>query len=71
MSCHVLIEDRLTSEAAGIRQKIEEILLRQYQIEHTTLQMECEVCGEGDFLCKLTFGNKENSDAGPPQNPPR
>jgi cobalt-zinc-cadmium efflux system protein len=70
MSCHVLIEDRLTSEAAGIRQKIEEILLRQYQIEHTTLQMECEVCGEGDFLCKLTFGNKENSDAGPPQNPP-
>lgn len=71
MSCHVLIEDRLTSEAAGIRQKIEEILLRQYQIEHTTLQMECEVCDEGDFLCKLTFGNKENSDAGPPQNPPR
>jgi cobalt-zinc-cadmium efflux system protein len=71
MSCHVLIDDRLTSEAAGIRQKIEEILLRQYQIEHTTLQMECEVCDEGDFLCKLTFGNKENSDAGPPQNPPR
>jgi cobalt-zinc-cadmium efflux system protein len=71
MSCHVLIDDRLTSEAAGIRQKIEEILLRQYQIEHTTLQMECEVCDEGDFLCKLTFGNKENSDAGPPQSPPR
>lgn len=71
MSCHVLISDRPTSEAAGIRQKIEEILLRQYQIEHTTLQMECEVCGDGDFLCKLTFGNKENSGTGPPQNPPR
>jgi len=71
MSCHVLIDDRLTSEVAGIRQKIEEILLKQYQIEHTTLQMECELCAEDDFLCKLTFGNRDHTAKGPPQSPPR
>ncbi len=66
MSCHVLIDDRLTSEAAEIRQKIEQILLNQYRIDHTTLQMECELCGEGDLLCKLTLGKRENGAPGPP-----
>lgn len=59
MSCHVLIDDLATSEAASIREKIKEVLGQQYNIEHATLQMECEQCGSDDIFCKLTVGRKE------------
>lgn len=56
MSCHVLIDDLPTSQAAGIRQKIEAVLRRQFHIEHTALQMECQQCSSNDIFCTLTFG---------------
>ncbi len=67
MSCHVLIDDLATSEAASIREKIKEVLGRQYSIEHATLQMECEQCGADDIFCKLTVGGEEGEKP-PPQN---
>ncbi len=66
MSCHVLIDDLATSEAASIREKIKEVLGRQYSIEHATLQMECEQCGADDIFCKLTVGGEEEKP--PPPN---
>ncbi len=69
MSCHVLIEDRPTSEAASIRQKIEEVLQQQYDIEHTTLQMECEQCSDDDVFCQLTLKVEgEEAEKPPPQS---
>ena len=56
MSCHVLIDDLLTSQAADIRQKIEGVLQQRFHIEHTALQMECQECKANDIFCKLTFG---------------
>ena len=44
MSAHVLIEDLLTSKSAQILTAIES-LLREYNIEHTTVQFESESCG--------------------------
>ncbi|MFC2007850.1 cation diffusion facilitator family transporter [Chloroflexota bacterium] len=54
MSCHVLIDDLPTSQAATIRQKVEETLQQQFHIEHSVLQMECQDCGDNDIFCKLT-----------------
>jgi cobalt-zinc-cadmium efflux system protein len=65
MSCHVLIDDLATSEAASIREKIKEVLGRQYSIEHATLQMECEQCGADDIFCKLTVGGEEGEKPPP------
>ncbi|MBW1766549.1 MAG: cation transporter [Deltaproteobacteria bacterium] len=45
MSAHVLIEDLLTSKSAQILTAIES-LLREYNIEHTTVQFESESCGD-------------------------
>ena len=59
MSCHVLIDDCPTSEASRIRQQIEDLLLKQYGVNHTTLQMECQQCRAGDFFCQLTLGPEE------------
>lgn len=67
MSCHVLIDDLPTSEAAIIRQKIEDVLGQQYDIEHSTLQMECEQCGSNDIFCKLSLGKREDDEKAPPQ----
>jgi cobalt-zinc-cadmium efflux system protein len=66
MSCHVLIADSPTSETEKIRQQIEGILLKQYSINHTTLQMECQQCQNDDFFCRLTLG-PEDKDKKPPQ----
>ena len=68
MSCHVLIDDLPTSQAAGIRQKIEEVLRQQFNIEHTALQMECQQCSSKDLFCKLTFGSEAEETKKPPQS---
>lgn len=66
MSCHVLIDDRPTSEAANIRERIEAVLQHQYNIEHTTLQMECQLCREDDVFCQLTLKTEEDRAKKPP-----
>ena len=67
MSCHVLIDDLPTSQAAGIRQKIEDVLRQKFHIEHTALQMECQLCGSDDIFCSLTFGPETEETKKPPQ----
>ena len=65
MSCHVLIEDLPTSQAEGIRERIEDILLQQFQIKHTTLQMECRQCSSDDVFCSLTFESHNEKGENP------
>lgn len=55
MSGHVLIDDVSVSQAAQIRQGIQNMLQRDFDIEHTAIQMECHDCGCDDLFCKLTF----------------
>ncbi len=62
MSCHVLIDDLPTSEAAGIREKIEGVLRQQFDINHVTLQMECEQCEADDVFCTLKFAPRHEGD---------
>lgn len=65
MSTHVLIDDCTTSQATVIRQRVEEVLKR-YNIEHTTLQMECELCSKDDIFCKLTAIPEKDTGETPP-----
>jgi cobalt-zinc-cadmium efflux system protein len=65
MSCHVLIDDLPTSQAASIREKIEDVLRRQFQIKHTTLQMECQQCSPNDIYCTLNFSSGDKEGKGP------
>ncbi|MCJ7653803.1 MAG: cation diffusion facilitator family transporter, partial [Dehalococcoidia bacterium] len=68
MSCHVLIDDLSTAQAAGIRQKIEDVLRERFQIRHTTLQMECQQCESNDILCTLTYEQNHKVDKGRTQD---
>jgi len=53
LSTHIVIEDRLTSETALVRAEVEKLLAEHYEINHTTLQLECESCCPGGQLCTL------------------
>lgn len=64
MSCHVLIDDLPMSQAADIRKRIEEVL-RQFHIEHSALQMECQECSANDIFCSLTLGPSEKVNKKP------
>ena len=64
MSCHVLIDDLSIAQAAGIRQKIEDLLRERFQITHATLQTECQQCASNDLLCTLTYGPSDKPDKG-------
>jgi cobalt-zinc-cadmium efflux system protein len=66
MSCHVLIDDLPTSEAAGIRDRIEEVLRQKFDIDHVTLQMECEQCDANDIYCNLRFAPRDEGGGNPP-----
>jgi cobalt-zinc-cadmium efflux system protein len=46
MSAHVLIDDRLISSSAHILKEIKSLLHNKYKIEHSTIQFECESCGD-------------------------
>jgi len=46
MSAHVLIQDVLTSTSAHILKEIETLLKEKYNIEHSTIQFESELCDE-------------------------
>ena len=52
LSAHVLIEDQMTSLSSQILEDINRFLREKFNIDHTTIQFECEAC-EADFVCRL------------------
>jgi len=64
LSAHVLIEDQMTSRSSQIREDINRFLRDRFNIDHTTIQFECEAC-ETDFVCRLdTSANSRDSQGG-------
>jgi cobalt-zinc-cadmium efflux system protein len=53
MNGHLLIEDISTSAGETIRRQAEKILREQFNIGHTTLQMESQKCQSSDAFCTL------------------
>ena len=51
LSAHVLIADLKVSEGNILLREVEEVLEKEFNINHTTLQLECESCGEG-LVCQ-------------------
>lgn len=69
LSSHIVIEDRLTSETALVRAQVEEVLAERYEINHTTLQLECQSCCPGGQLCTLEPGACPLNPHDEPQEP--
>jgi cobalt-zinc-cadmium efflux system protein len=52
LSAHVLVDNLMMSETAKIIEEINRLLLNQFKISHTTIQLECENCTDG-FYCTM------------------
>ncbi|MCG7844947.1 MAG: cation diffusion facilitator family transporter, partial [Methanomassiliicoccales archaeon] len=44
LSGHVVVQDRQVSSCSPVLRKIEEVLEHRFKIEHTTIQIETDVC---------------------------
>jgi cobalt-zinc-cadmium efflux system protein len=51
LSAHVTIEDRALSQARKLMSALKTVLYDNYKIQHTTIQLECENCGQGQIIC--------------------
>jgi cobalt-zinc-cadmium efflux system protein len=58
LSAHVLIEDQMTSRSSQILEDINRFLREKFNIDHTTIQFECEAC-ETDLVCRLDTSGSE------------
>ncbi len=54
LSAHIVTEDISISAGIPIQNKINEILAHKYDIQHATLQLECEGCHGNILFCKIT-----------------
>jgi len=52
LSAHLCITDQKVSESADIVKKVNEVLLNNFNITHTTLQLENENCPTG-LICQI------------------
>lgn len=53
LSAHVVTDDISISDGLAIQQKINELLAHGFNIQHATLQMECEDCEHGLLYCEI------------------
>jgi cobalt-zinc-cadmium efflux system protein len=54
LSAHVTTNDVLVSAGLPIQQKLNELLAHKYNIQHATLQLECEGCVNNLLFCDIT-----------------
>jgi cobalt-zinc-cadmium efflux system protein len=60
LSGHVLIENITTSESQKILCAVRDVLVKKFNITHTTLEVECDTCGNN--VCE--FGESDGDAAG-------
>ncbi len=56
LSAHVITENQLLAEEDGIMAELK-TRLKKFGIEHTTIQFECEACGQGSNLSVASQAN--------------
>ena len=50
LSCHLLIDDVSISEGSCIMERVNHLLAERFNIGHSTLQLECDPCGDGPCI---------------------
>jgi cobalt-zinc-cadmium efflux system protein len=61
LSAHLMIQDQMVSHSTEVRAQVNDMLVKRYNITHTTLQLEsarCEACPVG-VVCQITRPNHE------------
>jgi cobalt-zinc-cadmium efflux system protein len=60
LSAHVVVDDRRVSEATALLQRINHTMHEDFEIDHVTIQFECESCDEDErIVCTQAARPKE------------
>jgi cobalt-zinc-cadmium efflux system protein len=61
LSAHLIIEDQMVSLSTDIRNSVNRLLSEQYDITHTTLQLECDRCDgcPAGVVCQIARPNHD------------
>jgi cobalt-zinc-cadmium efflux system protein len=60
LSAHIVVADSRISDATAVMQRINAAMHDDFDIDHVTLQMECESCGDDDkIICTPTPRSRE------------
>ena len=51
LSAHVVLADQALSQARGVMDGLKQVLADEFDIEHTTIQFECESCTQEAVVC--------------------
>jgi len=60
LSAHVVIDDQVLGQTATLMDAVKQSLAEQFGIRHTTIQLECAVCGQGCCVAALGAGQVES-----------
>ncbi|MBE7432442.1 MAG: cation transporter [Anaerolineales bacterium] len=60
LTAHVVIDNMSIGEGVSIQQNINELLAHTYNIQHATLQMECDCCSNGLLYCEIRENHHEH-----------
>ncbi len=53
LTAHIVISDITVREGVLIQQRVNELLAHEYNIQHATLQLECEGCADNLLYCEI------------------
>jgi len=59
LSAHIITDDISISAGASIQQDLNKILAHKYNIQHATLQLECEACHGNILFCNISEHHHE------------
>jgi cobalt-zinc-cadmium efflux system protein len=60
LSAHIVVADSRISDATAVMQRINVAMHDDFDIDHVTLQMECESCGDDDkIICTPSPRSRE------------
>lgn len=61
LSAHLVTEDIPISDGAFIQSRVNELLYHKYDVNHATLQLECEDCVTNMLYCNILESNQQHS----------
>jgi cobalt-zinc-cadmium efflux system protein len=61
LSAHIVTDDISISQGAAIQKDLHAVLTHKYNIQHATLQLECEGCKHGLLFCDIHEASHEHA----------
>jgi cobalt-zinc-cadmium efflux system protein len=62
LAAHITVQDQMLSKVDNLAQKVRDILLRDFKIDHPILQFESSTCTDADLLCHIiNNGHKDHN----------